>query len=224
MGSNPTLSAKREAPATRRGLLFWNTWRGFERERCKKACRGNCGAAPPGADEAAPQFPQPRRFASLSLYGEVRKRHCGKAVVRAALPGAEKGGTPFPQRSKSRRECASPNGFSGTARWSQSRDGGLPPQWRSIPFKSTTSSRTAVRSRRLFYALQQKSSLTHFVAPPSKNKTARPLQASSTTSALRCAGFCFCLRLVLRMAASILSIFTKKDSTHRVLSFLVLGG
>ena len=87
-----------------------------------------------------------------------------------------------------------------------------------IPFESTTSSRTAVRSRRLFYALQQKSSLTHFVAPPSKNKTARPLQASSTTSALRCAGFCFCLRLVLRMAASILSIFTKKDSTHRVLS------
>ena len=46
--------------------------------------RGNCGAAPPGADEAVPQFPQPRRFASLSLYGEVRKRHCGKAVVRAA--------------------------------------------------------------------------------------------------------------------------------------------
>ena len=60
-----------------------------------------------------------------------------------------------------------------------------------IPFKSTTSSRTAYRSRRLFYSLQQKSSLTHFVAPPSKNKTARPLRASSTTSALRCAGFCF---------------------------------
>ena len=61
----------------------------------------------------------------------------------------------------------------------------------SFSYSIDTSSRTAVRSRRLFYALQQKSSLTHFVAPPSKNKTARPLQASSTTSALRCAGFCF---------------------------------
>ena len=61
----------------------------------------------------------------------------------------------------------------------------------SFSYSIDTSSRTAHRSRRLFYALQQKSSLTHFVAPPSKNKTARPLRASSTTSALRCAGFCF---------------------------------
>ena len=56
--------------------------------------RGNCGAAPPGADEAVPQFPQPRRFASLSLYGEVRKRHCGKAVVRAEPGPARRRGIP----------------------------------------------------------------------------------------------------------------------------------
>ena len=47
-----------------------------------------------GADEAAPQFPQPRRFASLSLYGEVRKRHCGKAVVRAEPGPARSSGNP----------------------------------------------------------------------------------------------------------------------------------
>ena len=45
---------------------------GFEERGSEWSAGGNCGAAPPGADEAAPQFPQPRRFASLSLYGEVR--------------------------------------------------------------------------------------------------------------------------------------------------------
>ena len=66
-------------------------------------CRGNCGAAPPGADEAAPQFPQPRRFASLSLYGEVRKRHCGKAVVRAEPGPARSSGNPTEVRQK--KDC-----------------------------------------------------------------------------------------------------------------------
>ena len=66
--------------------------------------RGNCGAAPPGADEAAPQFPQPRRFASLSLYGEVRKRHCGKAVVRAARrPPPQRRSNPTEVRQK--KDC-----------------------------------------------------------------------------------------------------------------------
>ena len=83
----------------------------------------------------------------------------------------------------------------------------------SFSYSIDTSSRTAVRSRRLFYALQQKSSLTHFVAPPFKNKTARPLQASSTTSALRCAGFCFCWVVVPRTAASILPISTTSSRT-----------
>ena len=83
----------------------------------------------------------------------------------------------------------------------------------SFSYSIDTSSRTAVRSRRLFYALQQKSSLTHFVAPPLKNKTARPLQASSTTSALRCAGFCFCWTVVPRTAASILPISTTSSRT-----------
>ena len=40
----------------------------------EKARWGNCGFAPPGADEAKAQFPQPRRFARPSLYGEGRKR------------------------------------------------------------------------------------------------------------------------------------------------------
>ena len=65
--------------------------------------RGNCGAAPPGADEAAPQFPQPHRFASLSLYGEVRKRHCGKAVVRAEPGPARSSGNPTEVRQK--KDC-----------------------------------------------------------------------------------------------------------------------
>ena len=83
----------------------------------------------------------------------------------------------------------------------------------SFSYSIDTSSRTAYRSRRLFYALQQKSSLTHFVAPPFKNKTARPLQASSTTSALRCAGFCFCWMFDPRTTASILPISTTSSRT-----------
>ena len=57
----------------------------------------------PGADEAVPQFPQPRRFASLSLYGEVRKRHCGKAVVRAEPGPARSSGNPTEVRQK--KDC-----------------------------------------------------------------------------------------------------------------------
>jgi len=34
------------------------------------------------------------------------------------LPAAEEGGSKLPQRSKNRRISVSPNGFSGTARWS----------------------------------------------------------------------------------------------------------
>ena len=37
----------------------------------------------------------------------------------------------------------------------------------------------------------KKSSRAYSAAPPFENKTARALHASSTTSALRCAGFCF---------------------------------
>ena len=52
---------------------------GFEERGSEWSAGGNCGAAPPGADEAAPQFPQPRRFASLSLYGEVLRAEPGPA-------------------------------------------------------------------------------------------------------------------------------------------------
>lgn len=55
--------------------------------------RGNCGFAPPGADKAEPQFPQPRRFASPSFYGEERKRHCDKAGVRAYYGVGEASGS-----------------------------------------------------------------------------------------------------------------------------------
>ena len=76
---------------------------GFEERGSEWSAGGNCGAAPPGADEAAPQFPQPRRFASLSLYGEVRKRHCGKAVVRAEPGPARSSGNPTEVRQK--KDC-----------------------------------------------------------------------------------------------------------------------
>ena len=48
------------------------------------------------------------------------------------LPGAGESGTLFPQRSKNRRLCASPNDFSGTARWeTEPRPG--PPAGGRIP-------------------------------------------------------------------------------------------
>ena len=41
--------------------------------------RGNCGFAPPGADEAKTQFPQPRRFAGRGFTPRPANGKCGKA-------------------------------------------------------------------------------------------------------------------------------------------------
>ena len=135
-GSIPFKSTKTKS--TQSGaFLFWLGSRGIGRERCKKACRGNCGAAPPGADEAAPQFPQPRRFASLSLYGEVRKRHCGKAVVRAGAARGRK------RRHSISAAVEKPEGMRKPERFFGHRKVESEPrrrpltQRRSIPFKST---------------------------------------------------------------------------------------
>ena len=57
--------------------------------------RGNCGFAPPGADEARPQFPQPRRFAGRGFMPRPGNGKCGKAEVRAATrPPPRRGSNP----------------------------------------------------------------------------------------------------------------------------------
>ena len=50
-----------------------------------------------------------------------------------------------------------------------SKSVGLIPRVGSSPTTGTTSSRTLYRSRRLFMPMAKKSSLTHAVAPPSRN-------------------------------------------------------
>ena len=56
--------------------------------------RGNCGFAPPRADEARPQFPQPRRFAGRGFMPRPGNGKCGKVEARAATRPARRRASP----------------------------------------------------------------------------------------------------------------------------------
>ena len=85
-----------------------------------------------------------------------------------------------------------PSSFQNRTRFAGLRFCFFPEDLKGCPSCGAAPAARMIRFARLWREGHTLPSHTHSAAPPIKSKTARPLHASSTSSAFRCAGFCFC--------------------------------